>query len=115
MHVRIANPRTGIVNQRFPLKLVAGKTFPAFPAHAHPKFYLSGKRPIKMYSDSVLLFASLYIFISIIMSFVKVFLEICGVRTRSLSLNLLKLYTPYLTGEDDIWALFCEFKVQYSC
>ena len=23
-----------------------GKTFPAFPAHAHPQFYVSGKRPI---------------------------------------------------------------------
>ena len=25
---------------------VAGKTFPAFPAHAHPHFYVFGKRPI---------------------------------------------------------------------
>ena len=24
----------------------AGKTFPAFPAHAHPQFYVSGKRPM---------------------------------------------------------------------
>ena len=23
-----------------------GKTFPAFPAHAHPQFYVSGKRPM---------------------------------------------------------------------
>ena len=23
-----------------------GETFPAFPAHAHPQFYVSGKRPI---------------------------------------------------------------------
>ena len=28
------------------LPAVAGKTFPAFPAHAHMQFYLSGKRPI---------------------------------------------------------------------
>ena len=28
------------------LPTVAGKTFPAFPAHAHPQFYLSGKRPM---------------------------------------------------------------------
>ena len=28
------------------LPAVAGKTFPAFPAHAHPQFYVSGKRPI---------------------------------------------------------------------
>ena len=28
------------------LPAVAGKTFPAFPAHAHPHFYVSGKRPI---------------------------------------------------------------------
>ena len=26
----------GIANPRFPLKAVAGKTFPAFPAHAKP-------------------------------------------------------------------------------
>ena len=25
---------------------VTGKTFPAFPAHAHPQLYVSGKRPI---------------------------------------------------------------------
>ena len=24
----------------------AGKTFPAFPAHAHPQFYVSGERPM---------------------------------------------------------------------
>ena len=28
------------------LPAVAGKTFPAFPAHGHPQFYVSGKRPI---------------------------------------------------------------------
>ena len=28
------------------LPAVAGKTFPAFPAHAHPQFCVSGKRPI---------------------------------------------------------------------
>ena len=28
------------------LPLVAGKTFPAFPAHAHPQFSVSGKRPM---------------------------------------------------------------------
>ena len=28
------------------LPTVAGKTFPAFPAHAHPQFYVSGKRPM---------------------------------------------------------------------
>ena len=32
----------GIVNSRFPLKSMAGKTFPAFPAHARPaKFYIA--------------------------------------------------------------------------
>ena len=25
---------------------VMGKTFPAFPAHVHPQFYVSGKRPM---------------------------------------------------------------------
>ena len=29
------------------LPTVTGKTFPASPAHAHPQFYVSGKRPIK--------------------------------------------------------------------
>ena len=29
------------------LHAVAGKTFPAFPAHAHTQFYVSGKRPIR--------------------------------------------------------------------
>ena len=28
------------------LTCVDGKTFPAFPAHAHPRFCISGKRPI---------------------------------------------------------------------
>ena len=28
------------------LPTVAGKTFPAFPAHAHPQFYVFGKRPM---------------------------------------------------------------------
>ena len=28
------------------LAAVAGKTFPAYPAHAHPQFYVSDKRPI---------------------------------------------------------------------
>ena len=28
------------------LHAVTGKTFPAFPAHAHPQFYVSGKRPM---------------------------------------------------------------------
>ena len=36
--------------ERFPppptLNRCAGKTFPAFPAHAHPQFYVSGKRPM---------------------------------------------------------------------
>ena len=32
------------------LPAVAGKTFPAFPAHAHPQFYVSGKRPIGLSS-----------------------------------------------------------------
>ena len=37
----------GIANQRFPLKVVAGKTFPAFPAYAQPTILrLSGKRPM---------------------------------------------------------------------
>ena len=29
------------------LPAVAGKTFPAFPAHAHPQFYAFGKRPMQ--------------------------------------------------------------------
>ena len=29
------------------LQAVAGKTFPAFPAHAHMQFYVSGKRPMQ--------------------------------------------------------------------
>ena len=28
------------------LPAVTGKTFPAFPAHTHPQFYVSGKRPM---------------------------------------------------------------------
>ena len=41
-HVRHARAvvHVGIVCPRL------GKTFPAFPAHAHPQFYVSGKRPI---------------------------------------------------------------------
>ena len=38
LHVRDARTvlHAGIANQRFALKSMAGKTFPAFPAHAHP-------------------------------------------------------------------------------
>ena len=34
------------------LPAVAGKTFPTFPAHAHPQFYVFGKRPIRTLTDS---------------------------------------------------------------
>ena len=34
----------GIAILRFPLKSVAGKTFPAFPAHAQPEFCVFGER-----------------------------------------------------------------------
>ena len=33
-----------------------GETFPAFPAHAHPQFYVSGKRPIENHERIVILF-----------------------------------------------------------
>ena len=29
---------------------MAGKAFPAFPAHAHPQFYVSGKRPVQLHN-----------------------------------------------------------------
>ena len=32
------------------LPALAGKTFPAFPAHAHPQFYASGKRPMGVHN-----------------------------------------------------------------
>ena len=48
-HVRHARAvmHAGIANQHFPLKSVAGKTFPTFPAHAQPELYVSGKRPMQ--------------------------------------------------------------------
>ena len=39
MHARIAY-------LHFPVPSVAGKTFPAFPVHARPGFYVAGKRPM---------------------------------------------------------------------
>ena len=47
------------------LHAVTGKTFPAFPAHAHPQFYVSGKRPMIMSNGATNMdmepdFASLY-------------------------------------------------------
>ena len=33
------------------LPAVTGKTFPAFPAHAHPQFCVSGKRPIVTFNQ----------------------------------------------------------------
>ena len=36
----------GSLTSGFPLKSVAGKSFPAFPAHALPQFHVSGKRPM---------------------------------------------------------------------
>ena len=35
------------------LHAVTGKTFPAFAAHAHPQFYVSGKRPINHWNDPI--------------------------------------------------------------
>ena len=35
------------------LPAVAGKTFPAFPAHAHPQFYVFGKRPMVSHSGGL--------------------------------------------------------------
>ena len=45
----------GIANLRFPLKAVAGKTFPAFHSRRrlNPQFYVSGKRPMKMVHESL--------------------------------------------------------------
>ena len=41
------------------LPAVAGKTFPAFPAHAPPQFYVSGKRPMGRYFQNRCLYWSL--------------------------------------------------------
>ena len=38
-----------------------GKTFPAFPAHAHPQFYVSGKRPMGTNLHSTLCFELNYV------------------------------------------------------
>ena len=35
------------------LPVVAGKTFPSFPAHAHPQFYVSGKRSMDRVPDAL--------------------------------------------------------------
>ena len=43
------------------LPAVTGKTFPAFPAHAHPRFCVSGKRPILTYSYNARFFCKLRI------------------------------------------------------
>ena len=43
MHVGIAYPRW------------RGKTFPAFPAHAHPQFYVYGKRPISCNTNNLVI------------------------------------------------------------
>ena len=40
------------------LPAVAGKTIPAFPAHAHPQLYASGKKPILSHCWSGLLLSS---------------------------------------------------------
>ena len=54
-HVRHARAvmHAGIANPRFPLKSVAGKTFPAFLAHAQPKI-LSGKRSIPQQTHNII-------------------------------------------------------------
>ena len=39
-------------NLRFHLKSVVGETLPAFPAHAQPRIYVSGKRPITTFHHS---------------------------------------------------------------
>ena len=46
-HVRVVMHAEVIADQRFPFKSVAGNTFPTFPAHANPHFYVSGKRPME--------------------------------------------------------------------
>ena len=40
--------------------LPAGKTFPAFPAHAHPQFYVFGKRPMIYHAKTNLTMSSRY-------------------------------------------------------
>ena len=42
---------SGSLTSGFPLKLVVGKTFPAFRAHAQAAIYASGKRPMVMISQ----------------------------------------------------------------
>ena len=54
-HTRAVMPAR-IANQRFPLKSVVGKTFPAFAAHAQPAIYVSGKRPMLTLLHSLLVF-----------------------------------------------------------
>ena len=41
----------GIANSRFPLKSVAGKTFPAFPVHARPAILGIWLEPHCMYNS----------------------------------------------------------------
>ena len=53
------------------LPAVVGKTFPEFPAHAHPQFYVSGKRP--MVVAMVLTVVVMPVMIMIIVVFVVVF------------------------------------------
>ena len=43
------------------LPAVTGKTFPAFPAHAHPQFCVSGKRPIT-HTDIYIYIIYIYIY-----------------------------------------------------
>ena len=44
----------GIVDSWFPLTSVAGKTSPAFPAHAQPaKFNISGERPMTRLASAI--------------------------------------------------------------
>ena len=43
------------------LAAAVGKTFPAFPAHAHPQFYVSGKRPMPTVTEFLSCFRVIYV------------------------------------------------------
>ena len=69
------------------LPAVAGKTFPAFPAHAHPQFCVSGKRPIRWRQITVMAFE-----LPVNRIFVQSFVQIDNIGTSNVRFIVKKKY-----------------------
>ena len=82
------------------LHAVTGKTFPAFPAHAHPQFYVSGKRPMEQCAKTPYKLFSLHIRVRAIVSTT---LDICQSSWNCVEYSCLCAYSTPSHDMDQCW------------